>query len=75
MQRDGGAGSSTSGSGVDVTTAGARATKTGRYRIEGLILSIDYADGSQERRVIIADPKDEGRGTLWLDGEGYVYQK
>jgi len=75
VQRDGGAGSSTTGSGVDVTTTGTRAAKTGRYRIEGLILAIDYADGSQERRVIIADPKDEGRGTLWLDGEGYVYQK
>jgi len=50
-------------------------TLDGRYRVEGLILAIDYADGSQERRVIIADPKDDGRGTMWLDGEGYVYQK
>jgi hypothetical protein len=75
VQRDGGAGSSTSGTGVSVTTAGSAPSKTGRYRIEGLVLAIDYDDGSRERRVIIADPKDAGKGTLWLDGEGYVYRK
>jgi hypothetical protein len=75
VRRDGGAGASSAGTGVSVTTASSAAAKTGRYRIEGLILAIDYDDGSRERRVIIADPKDEGRGTMWLDGEGYVYKK
>jgi hypothetical protein len=75
VQRDGGAGASSTGSGVSVTTAGTAASRNGRYRIDGLILAIDYDDGSKERRVIIADPKDEGKGTMWLDGEGYVYRK
>ncbi len=75
VQRDGGAGSSSTGSGASVTSASNAASRTGRYRVEGLILAIDYDDGSKERRVIIADPKDQGRGTMWLDGEGYVYKK
>jgi hypothetical protein len=75
VQRGGGAAASSTGAGVDVTVGSNAASRRGRYRIEGLILAIDYDDGSQERRVIIADPKDEGRGTMWLDGEGYVYQK
>lgn len=75
VQRDGGAGSSSSGAGASVTTASQAAARTGRYRVDGLILSIDYDDGTKERRIIIADPKDGGRGTMWLDGEGYVYRK
>ncbi len=75
VQRDGGAGSSSTGSGASVTAASTAASRNGRYRIDGLILAIDYDDGSKERRVIIADPKDEGKGTMWLDGEGYVYKK
>ena len=75
VQRDGGAGSSTMGSGVSVTSASSAASRSGRYRIDGLILAIDYDDGSKERRVIIADPRDQGKGTMWLDGEGYVYRK
>lgn len=75
VQRDGGVGSSSTGSGASVTTASTAASRNGRYRVEGLILAIDYDDGSKERRVIIADPKDEGKGTMWLDGEGYVYKK
>lgn len=75
VQRGGGASASSTGTGVDVTVGSDSSARRGRYRIEGLILAIDYDDGSQERRVIIADPEDEGRGTMWLDGEGYVYQK
>jgi hypothetical protein len=75
VQRDGGAGASSTGTGVSVTSMSSAASRTGRYRIEGLILAIDYDDGSRERRVIIADPKDQGKGTMWLDGEGYVYKK
>lgn len=75
VRRDGGAGSSSTGSGVDVTTSSNAAGKSGRYKIEGLILAIEYDDGSSERRVIIADPTDGGKGTMWLDGVGYVYRK
>ena len=75
VQRDGGAGASSTGSGVDVTASGSAASKTGRYRVDGLILAIDYDDGSRERRIIIADPEDQGKGTMWLDGQGYVYKK
>jgi hypothetical protein len=75
VQRDGGAGASSMGSGVDVTTSSRASSKSGRYHIEGLTLVIEYDDGSSERRVIIADPKDGGKGTMWLDGKGYVVRK
>jgi hypothetical protein len=75
VRRDNGAGASSTGSVVEVTTSSNAAGKTGRYRIEGLLLIVEYDDGSSERRVIIADPKDEGKGTMWLDGVGYVYRK
>lgn len=75
VRRDGGAGASSNDSGVSVTTSSKAAGKSGRYHIEGLILVIEYDDGSSERRVIIADPKDAGTGTMWLDGEGYVVRK
>jgi hypothetical protein len=75
VQRDGGAGSSSGDAGVSVTTSSQAASRRGRYRVDGLILAIDYDDGAQERRIIIADPQDKGKGTMWLDGEGYVYKK
>jgi hypothetical protein len=75
MQRDGGASASSTGTGVDVTAGSTAAARTGRYRIDGLVLAIDYDDGAKERRIIIADPKDEGKGTMWLDGTGYVARK
>jgi hypothetical protein len=75
VQRGGGAGASSMDSGVAVTTSSRAAGKSGHYHIEGLTLVIEYDDGSSERRVIIADPKDGGKGTMWLDGEGYVVRK
>lgn len=75
VERGGGAGASSSDSGVSVTTGSAAASRTGRYRLDGLVLVMDFDDGSGERRIIIADPKDGGKGTMWLDGEGYVYRK
>lgn len=74
VQRDGGAGASSTGQAVSVATSSKVASLRGRYRVDGLILAIDYDDGSKERRVIIADPKDNGKGTMWLDGVGYVYK-
>jgi len=75
VQRGGGAGSSSTGSGVDVTTSSRAQGRSGRYRVEGLVLVIDFDDGSSERRIIVADPKDEGRGTMWLDGTAYTFEK
>jgi len=75
VERGGGAGASSSDSGVSVTTGSTAAGRTGRYRLDGLMLVMDFDDGSGERRIIIADPKDGGKGTMWLDGEGYVYRK
>jgi hypothetical protein len=70
VSRGGGAGGRAEASG-DSTTASARApTRSGRYRIDGLTLNIQYADGSTERRLIVADPKDP-KTALWLDGTGY----
>lgn len=75
VERGGGAAASSSDSGVSVTTGSNATGRTGRYRLDGLMLVMDFDDGSSERRIIIADPKDGGRGTMWLDGEGYIYRK
>lgn len=75
VQRGGGVSASTTDTEVSVTAGSNQAGRRGRYKVDGLVLAIDYDDGSSERRIIIADPKDQGRGTMWLDGEGYVYKK
>lgn len=69
--RGGGAGARAEAGDTSVTTGGRRGARSGRYRVEGLVLQISYADGGSERRILIADPKDT-RGTVWIDGEGYV---
>ena len=48
--------------------------RSGRYRMDGLLLRIDYDDGRQEHRVLITDPAKPG-GVLWLDGESYVERR
>jgi hypothetical protein len=75
VERGGGAGATSSGAGVSVVTGSTRAGKTGRYRVDGFMLVIQYDDGTSENRILVADPKDEGKGTMWLDGEGYVRRK
>ena len=69
--RGNGAGAKASAGDASVATAGKAAGKTGRYRIEGLALHIRYDDGTEERRVLILDPKPPVKA-LWLDGLGYV---
>jgi hypothetical protein len=39
--------------------------------MDGLLLHIDYDDGTREQRVLITDPEQPG-GTLWLDGAAYI---
>lgn len=42
--------------------------------MDGLLLRIDFDDGSREQRVLITDP-EKPSGTLWLDGESYVERR
>jgi hypothetical protein len=71
VTRGGGAGSRAEAGNTSVATSTGTRARTGRYRVEGLTLLISYADGGSERRILIADPKDT-RGTVWIDGEGYL---
>lgn len=69
--RGGGAGAYARGG--DVTTAASSVSPNhrGRYRINGLTLTIVYDDGREERRIVVTDPTDP-KSAIWLDGEGYV---
>jgi hypothetical protein len=69
--RGGGAGSSAEGGDTSVVTSNTSSNRRGRYRIDGLLLHINYDDGSAERRILITDPKDP-KSAIWLDGLGYV---
>ncbi|MCB1624573.1 MAG: hypothetical protein KDI32_08295 [Pseudomonadales bacterium] len=70
----GGSGSSTSnesaGTTTSVVTTGRAPDRYGRYRIEGYTLTLNYADGRVERRMIVTDVSDPG--VIWLDGDGYT---
>jgi hypothetical protein len=64
--RDGGAGASSGGT-VSSSTA---PNQRGRYEVDGLILRIQYEDGTTEERILITNPKDP-KSAIWLDGTGY----
>jgi hypothetical protein len=73
--RGGGGGSSGETGDVSVVAKSVATNRRGRYRIEdGLLLHISYEDGSSERRILVADPKNPN-GAIWLDGMGYVQRK
>ena len=72
--RSGAVGSTAAAGDTSVATRGGPGERAGRYRVDGLLLRIDYDDGSQEQRVLIADPGQPG-GALWLDGESYVERR
>ncbi len=59
---------------TSVVTAGGPRERQGRYRMDGLLLQIDYDDGEREQRILITDPENPG-GTLWLDGVAYVERR
>jgi hypothetical protein len=67
-----GAAASTASSSTVVSSAqpGAR----GKYRIDGLVLTIAYDNGEKESRILVADPSDP-KTAIWLDGRGYVQRK
>lgn len=71
VTRTGSAGSTAQAGATTVATRGGPGERAGRYRVDGLLLHIDYADGSREQRVLIKDPAT-ATSTLWLDGESYV---
>lgn len=72
--RTGSVGSTAQAGGTSVVTRGGPGERMGRYRVDGLLLRIDYDDGSREQRVLITDPAKPG-GVLWLDGESYVERR
>ena len=72
VQRGGGsAGSTAEAGGTSVVTQQVAPSRRGRYRVESLMLLIDYDDGSSEQRLLVTDPQDPDRA-LWLDGQDYV---
>jgi hypothetical protein len=60
--------------GTTTTTvySGLSSTQRGRYAIDGYTLTLIYADGKTERRMIVTDPADPS--VIWLDGNGYTRQ-
>lgn len=69
--RSGAVGSTAAAGDTSVVRRGGPRERRGRYRMDGLLLRIDYEDGPGEARILIADPKDPD-GVIWLDGESYV---
>jgi hypothetical protein len=59
---------------TSVVTSGGPAVRNGHYRVQGLLLHIDYDDGSREQRILITDPTDPS-GAIWLDGKGYAQKR
>ncbi|WP_096588443.1 hypothetical protein [Calothrix sp. NIES-2098] len=72
--RGNGAGGNAESGDVSVATSNVAPNQRGRYRIQGMMLYINYDDGSSERRILIADPKDP-ETAIWLDGVSYVRRK
>ena len=70
----GGSGSSarteSAGSATSVVTTGRAPDRHGRYAIDGYTLTLNYADGRVENRMIVTDRADPS--VIWLDGEGYT---
>lgn len=74
MMRGNGAGSSASAGGSSVATSSVAPNQRGRYQIDGLVLRINYDDGTTENRIIMTDPKDP-KSAVWLDGTGYTKRR
>lgn len=74
VTRGGAVGGQAAAGDASVVTRGGAGPRRGRYRVQGLVLRIDYDDGTREERLLIADPADPARG-LWLDGEAYARRR
>ena len=70
----GGSGSSSSvedgGSQTSVVTSGRAPYRYGLYSIDGYTLTLNYANGRVERRMIVTEIADPH--VIWLDGDGYT---
>lgn len=66
----GGAGASSSSGAGSVVTSGKAPSEYGRYAIDGYTLTLNYADGRSERRMIVTDISDPK--AIWIDGTGYT---
>jgi hypothetical protein len=68
----GGSGSFTETNGGDarVATSGVRADEHGTYVVNGYALTLRYASGRVEQRVIVVDPKEPD--VVWIDGSGWT---
>jgi hypothetical protein len=64
-----GAGASSSTGAGTVVTSGQAPNEYGRYAISGYTLTLTYANGRAERRMIVAEAADPK--AIWLDGTGY----
>jgi hypothetical protein len=71
VTRQGGAGAFVAAGEASTASAARAATRSGRWRIDGLDLRIDYDDGGTETLLLVTDPEDP-RSAIWLDGEGWV---
>jgi hypothetical protein len=69
----GGAGATSSSMGGSVVTSGQSPNEYGRYSINGYTLTLNYADGRVERRMIVTEAADPS--VIWLDGTGYTRKK
>ncbi|SFF95019.1 hypothetical protein SAMN05518801_10493 [Novosphingobium sp. CF614] len=68
------AGSTGSADATSVATFSRAAGRTGRYRIDGLVLTIDWNDGASESHIIVTDPTDP-KSVIWLDGRSYTRKR
>jgi hypothetical protein len=69
----GGAGASSASDGGSVVTSGKAPNEYGRYSINGYTLTLNYADGRVERRMIVTEAAKPS--AIWLDGTGYTRRK
>jgi hypothetical protein len=72
--RGGSAGAMAASGSTSVVARGVAPDARGHYRVDGLTIVMTYDDGSSERRILVADPKDP-RGAIWLDGNSYVERR
>jgi hypothetical protein len=72
--RGGTAGAAASTASSSTAVSSAQPDARGKYRIDGLVLSIAYDNGEKESHILVADPSDP-KTAIWLDGRGYVQRK
>lgn len=68
--RTGGAGGSNTDFGVSVSTSSVAPNQHGTYRIDGMVLELEWDDGTSKRHVLVADATDP-KTAIWLDGSAY----